>query len=252
MFISLAINPTTYIVIFLLLGVVLKSKRWKRLCLTLSALLFLLFSNGALYQWIAEQWYKEYDRPLPERKQYTYGIVLGGYSYWDWKRSRPEFSEIADRLLEGIRLYKHGRIRKLVLASDGSIIESKDRKGLQGNAADMKQYLADLGMPLEDAILETRANNTWENATFTLELIGNSMKTESTLLITSATHMRRSLWTFHAAGLNPDTYITDTFPEIKGEKTNFLPSWHVLASWPELTHEWVGYLYYRLRHKPSV
>lgn len=108
MFISLAINPTTYIVIFLLLGVVLKSKRWKRLCLTLSALLFLLFSNGALYQWIAEQWYKEYDRPLPERKQYTYGIVLGGYSYWDWKRSRPEFSEIADRLLEGIRLYKHG------------------------------------------------------------------------------------------------------------------------------------------------
>lgn len=158
MFISLAINPTTYIVIFLLLGVVLKSKRWERLCLTLSALLFLLFSNGALYQWIAEQWYKEYDRPLPERKQYTYGIVLGGYSYWDWKRSRPEFSEIADRLLEGIRLYKHGRIRKLVLASDGSIIESKDRKGLQGNAADMKQYLADLGMPLEDVILETRAN----------------------------------------------------------------------------------------------
>lgn len=221
MFISLAINPTTYIVIFLLLGVVLKSKRWKRLCLTLSALLFLLFSNGALYQWIAEQWYKEYDRPLPERKQYTYGIVLGGYSYWDWKRSRPEFSEIADRLLEGIRLYKHGRIRKLVLASDGSIIESKDRKGLQGNAADMKQYLADLGMPLEDVILETRTNNTWENATFTLELIGNSMKTESTLLITSATHMRRSLWTFHAAGLNPDTYITDTFPEIKGEKNEF-------------------------------
>ena len=100
--------------------------------------------------------------PLPERKQYTYGIVLGGYSYWDWKRSRPEFSEIADRLLEGIRLYKHGRIRKLVLASDGSIIESKDRKGLQGNAADMKQYLADLGMPLEDVILETRANNTWK------------------------------------------------------------------------------------------
>lgn len=98
------------------------------------SLAFLLFSNGALYQWIAEQWYKEYDRPLPERKQYTYGIVLGGYSYWDWKRSRPEFSEIADRLLEGIRLYKHGRIRKLVLASDGSIIESKDGKGLQGNA----------------------------------------------------------------------------------------------------------------------
>ena len=45
MFISLAINPTTYIVIFLLLGVVLKSKRWKRLCLTLSALLYYHYAN---------------------------------------------------------------------------------------------------------------------------------------------------------------------------------------------------------------
>ena len=97
MFISLAINPTTYIVIFLLLGVVLKSKRWKSPPPPPPPPPLLLFSNGALYQWIAEQWYKEYDRPLPERKQYTYGIVLGGYSYWDWKRSRPEFSEIADR-----------------------------------------------------------------------------------------------------------------------------------------------------------
>ncbi len=88
--------------------------------------------------------------------------MLGGYSYWDWKRSRPEFSEIADRLLEGIRLYKHGRIRKLVLASDGSIIESKDRKGLQGNAADMKQYLADLGMPFgKMSSGKPAANNTW-------------------------------------------------------------------------------------------
>ena len=94
MFISLAINPTTYIVIFLLLGVVLKSKRWKRLCLTLSALLFLLFSNGALYQWIAEQWYKEYDRPLPERKQYTYGIVLGATAIGTGNEADPNLARL--------------------------------------------------------------------------------------------------------------------------------------------------------------
>lgn len=228
MFISLAINPTTYIVIFLLLGVVLKSKRWKRLCLTLSALLFLLFSNGALYQWIAEQWYKEYDRPLPERKQYTYGIVLGGYSYWDWKRSRPEFSEIADRLLEGIRLYKHGRIRKLVLASRRFDHRKQRRKRFARKCRGHETISGRFGHAVGRCHLGNRANNTWENATFTLELIGNSMKTESTLLITSATHMRRSLWTFHAAGLNPDTYITDTFPEIKGKKRI---SCHLGTSW---------------------
>ena len=178
--------------------------------------------------------------------------MLGGYSYWDWKRSRPEFSEIADRLLEGIRLYKHGRIRKLVLASDGSIIESKDGKGLQGNAADMKQYLADLGMPLEDVILETRANNTWENATFTLELIGNSMKTE----FDPADYLRdphaQVAMDLPCSGAESGHIYHRYVSRNKGGKTNFLPSWHVLASWPELTHEWVGYLYYRLRHKPSV
>ena len=127
--ISLLINPFTYIICFVLLGWLVRTKRWKRLCFIWAALLFLLFSNGSLYQWAAEQWYREYDHALPKGKQYTYGIVLGGYSYWDWKRDRPEFSGIADRLLEGIRLYKQGRIRKLVLASDGSIIESKDGKG---------------------------------------------------------------------------------------------------------------------------
>ena len=248
--ISLLINPFTYIICFVLLGWLVRTKRWKRLCFIWAALLFLLFSNGSLYQWAAEQWYREYDHALPKGKQYTYGIVLGGYSYWDWKRDRPEFSGIADRLLEGIRLYKQGRIRKLVLASDGSIIESKDGKGLQGNPAHMQQYLVNLGMPLEDVIFETYANNTWENATFTLERIGESLKTEPILLITSATHMRRSLWTFQSVGLYPDAYITDTFPEIKGNGgPNWLSSLPVLAVWPELTHEWIGYLYYRFRHR---
>ena len=142
MFISLAINPTTYIVIFLLLGVVLKSNEWKRLVSHLSALLFLLFSNGALYQWIAEQWYKEYDRPLPERKQYTYGIVLGGYSYWDWKRSDPNLA----RLRPVIR--RHPAVQAWTHPETGVSFRRFDhrkqrRKRFARNAADMKQYLAD-------------------------------------------------------------------------------------------------------------
>lgn len=248
MLISLLINPVTYIVFLLLLGFVLRPKVWKRGCFILATVFFLLFSNAALYRWAAESWYKEYDKPLAENKTYAYGIVLGGYSYWDWKRDRPEFSAIADRLLEGIRLYNQGRIRKLVLASDGSIIAGKEGS-LQGNATSMEQYLSYLGMPPEDVILETQANNTWENATFTLELIGESLKDEPILLITSATHMRRSLWTFQKVGLHPDAYITDTFPEVRGKKNNHLPSLHVLASWTELTHEWVGFYYYSLRYK---
>jgi hypothetical protein len=48
--------------------------------------------GGAVYR----QWFAEYDHPLPEGKTYEYGIVLGGYSHWDWERNRIEFSNIAD------------------------------------------------------------------------------------------------------------------------------------------------------------
>ena len=249
MFISMLISPAFYLLCLAILTIFLKNKRWKIACGIATVSLFLLFSNGPLYQFAAEQWYKEYDHPLPERKTYTYGIVLGGYSHWDWKRERAEFSGIADRLLEGIRLYKQGRIRKLVLASHGSIIQRPDGKGWEGNPEGMMQFLKAMGMPEEDVILETRANNTWENATFTLKLIGDSLKTEPCLLITSATHMRRSLFTFQAVGLHPDAYITDTFVRLKGVKPDYLPSLFVLASWPEMTHEWVGYIVYKLRNK---
>jgi uncharacterized SAM-binding protein YcdF (DUF218 family) len=170
--------------------------------------------------------------------------VLGGYSHWDWERNRIEFSNIADRLLEGIRLYKEGRIRKLVLASDGSIIECENAVAMKGNPEGMKAFLKTMGMPPEDIILETKAWNTQENATFTLELIGDSLKTVPSLLITSASHMRRSLATFHRVGIPSDPYITDTPVKVGDQKLSWVPSLVVLLRWPELLHEWVGYAYY--------
>ena len=184
---SLVTNPTAYILTFVLLGFLLRKwKGIKRMMWGMAAVLFLLFSNPPLYETAYRQWFAEYDHPLPEGKTYRYGIVLGGYSNWDWDRDRVEFSEIADRLLEGIRLYKLGRIEQLVLASDGSIIDCENAVGMKGNPEGMTAFLKAMGMPEEDIILETKAWNTQENATFTLELLGDSLKTVPSLLITSA------------------------------------------------------------------
>lgn len=240
---SFVTTPLFYIVCFVILGFFLRPKRWKRICYGVAIGLALLFTDAPLYQYATEKWYGEYDRPLKEGKRYAYGIVLGGYSNWDWERNRVEFSGIADRLLEGIRLYKHGRIGKLVLASDGSIIETGDMKG---NPVGMMGFLKDMGMPPEDVVLEAKARNTQENAQLTLELIGDSLKTEPVLLITSAIHMRRSLLAFRAAGMNPDAYVTDTFLHPEGAKPNFCPSLAVMVMWHELLHEWIGYIVYNV------
>ena len=242
---SFIVRPLGYIGFFLIVGFIFrKKKRFRQIMYGIALAFTLLFTNQPLYDAAYRQWFAEYDHPLPEGKTYEYGIVLGGYSHWDWERDRIEFSNIADRLLEGIRLYKEGRIRKLVLASDGSIIECENAVAMKGNPEGMRAFLKTMGMPPEDIILETKAWNTQENATFTLELIGDSLKTVPSLLITSASHMRRSLATFHRVGIPSDPYITDTPVQVGDQKPSWVPSLVVLLRWPELLHEWVGYAYY--------
>ena len=243
----LVTTPLTFILLPLIIAWFLKNRTAKRVLYGITIVLTLVFTNTPLLKTAEEHWYKAYDRPLPKGKTYKYGIVLGGYSFWDWERNRPEFSGIADRLTEGIRLYKCGRIEKLVLASDGSIIQSKDRKGLQGNPEGMMKYLNELGIPKEDIILETFANNTKENVTFTKELLGEEIHTAPVLIITSAIHMKRSVSAFQAEGIYPDCYITDTWVNVKGQSVSFLPAVGTLARWPELLHEWVGYVMYKLQ-----
>lgn len=238
-------TPITFILFPLIVGLIIRNKKWKKVMYILAILLTFVFTNTMLFQKAEEQWYKEFDHPLPEGKVYKYGIVLGGYSFWDWDRNRPEFSEIADRLTEGIRLYKCGKIQKLVLASDGSIIQSKDGTGLQGNPREMMRYLNELGIPAEDIIMEVYANNTKENAVFTKRLLGEELDTTSVLLITSAIHMKRSMLAFHAEGVYPESYITDTWVHVKGQEVSFMPSMVTLVRWPELLHEWVGYVAYK-------
>jgi uncharacterized SAM-binding protein YcdF (DUF218 family) len=241
----LVTTPLTFILLPLIIAWFLKNRTTKRILYGIAIVLTLVFTNTPLLKMAEEHWYKAYDRPLPEGKTYMYGIVLGGYSFWDWERNRPEFSGIADRLTEGIRLYKYGRIEKLVLASDGSIIQSKDGKGLQGNPQGMMKYLNELGIPKEDIIMETFANNTRENVTFTKELLGKEINTAPVLIITSAVHMKRSVSAFQAEGIYPDCYITDTWVNVKGQSVSFLPSVGTLLQWPELLHEWVGYVVYK-------
>lgn len=245
---SLVTNPTAIILFFVIVGWFFRKwERVKKVMWGIAVVLTLLFTHPPLYEAAYRHWFAEYDRPLPEGKTYRYGIVLGGYSHWDWERNRVEFSNIADRLLEGIRLYKLGRIQQLVLASDGSIIECENAVSMKGNPKGMMEFLKAMGMPEEDIILETKAWNTQENATFTLELIGDSLKTVPSLLITSAPHMRRSLATFHQAGIPSDPYITDTPVQVGDQSPSWMPSLAVLLKWPELLHEWVGYAYYLLK-----
>lgn len=244
---TIVTTPLTPIFACFIAGVFVKRLRWKKILFSLSLLLVLLFTDYPLLKFASEQWYKDYDHPLPAGKTYDYGIVLGGYATWDWERERAEYGQSADRLIESIRLYHMGKVKKLILASDASIMQTKDGKGWQGNPDGMRRYLTELGVPSEDVIMETYAENTRENVLFTKELLGDELTTADVLLITSAVHMKRSIKAFHREGLHPDTYITDTCVDPHGESVSYWPSHQAMVEWSGLLHEWVGYLFYMIR-----
>ena len=254
-------------------------KRWKWTLAGLAVFASLFFSLEPIYEIAAKKWSEGYPWTVPAGKTYQYGIVLGGCSYWDWERNRPEFGGNVDRLTEGIQLYHKGIIRKLVIASDGSIIQREDPAKQSGNPQVMTDYLVRLGIPRQDIILETKATTTHENAVYIKQLLKDppqpSLLREgslicqmpsaeldslpkqgglgwvSCLLITTSTHMRRSLMAFQQEGITADPYVTDCIVKVKGKEDRWLLSLPVIRDWQALLHEIIGYAYYK-RPTPSL
>jgi len=70
----------------------------------------------------------------------------------------------------------------------------------------------------------------------------------ASLLITSATHMRRSYSCFEKVGLNCDTFCTDFQSGARqwNIEALFVPQTNVLFKWNAFIHELVGLLIYKV------
>ncbi len=80
---------------------------------------------------------------------------------------KVQFSESIDRLMQAIILYKHDKIKKIVITSGSSILLNQRVK----EADILLPFCISLGIPKNDIIIEPNSRNTHENALFTKELI---------------------------------------------------------------------------------
>jgi len=243
---TLITSPVFYLLVLLLSAYLCRHKhRTRKVLLVLSVVLLLFFTFPPIYNYVSEKWTEGYTTELQTGKVYHYGIVLGGFGSWDEERQRPEFGGYVDRLLEGIQLYRKGKIRKLVLAGDASNRIYDDPDEQNGNPSAMREYIQRFGVAPADLILENKALTTRENAKTLLQLLGDSLKNEHPLLITSAEHLRRALMTFGLEGILADGYPTDCIVKDK-DGPKLFPSLSVMNDWQHLLHEFIGYIYYRL------
>lgn len=112
---------------------------------------------------------------------------------------------------------------------------------LSGNTKDIPGVVARLGGGIESwrIVLETRSNNTYENAVYCAALI-QPKPTERWLLVTGALHMTRAIGAFRKAGFDVEpwpVYSTTAPGALSGDAA---------------MHEWIGLIFYWVLGRTST
>ena len=227
----------------------LVTRKWLRITIfSLSGLLFLIFTNPILAQYSKYRQAAKFENTTMEpEKVYDVAIVMGGFSQVNKDRGNILFIEDrADRLWEAVRLYKQGKVKRILITGDpASIIDDKGNS----TAKIFLKYMNDFGVPDDAFILEQKARNTRENAMFTKEILDTLPQNEKDdiLLITSGVHMGRALDSFDKIGIKPDYYaVSIPAPPSQLNHRSFYPSWKAAEEWQEILNEHVGSLAYKV------
>lgn len=114
-----------------------------------------------------------------------------------WSGNRPSHM-LADRLEEGIRLYKEGISTKILVSGDHG---RKDYDEVNV----MKKYLMDAGIPSEDIFMDHAGFSTYESMYRAKEIFG----VDNVVIVTQKYHMYRALYIceqlkIEATGANSD------------------------------------------------
>jgi uncharacterized SAM-binding protein YcdF (DUF218 family) len=110
-------------------------------------------------------------------------------------RGQPSLTGGAERLTEFIALAKQYPQAKLVFSGGSGLVRHQDVK----EAETARLFFAQMGLDTRRVIFEDQSRNTFENAHYSFKLVSPKPQ-ERWVLITSASHMARSIGTFRKAG----------------------------------------------------
>jgi uncharacterized SAM-binding protein YcdF (DUF218 family) len=162
--------------------------------------LLLVFSTGWIPKLLTttlEHRYPIVNKPNPHIQWIV--VLSGGQSSANDKPANMLlYSASLKRLIEGIRLYHQLPSAKLLLSGGGYGADIKEAQRLAS-------VTVLLGIPANKIVLETNSINTAAQARMLKKYLG----TAPFYLVTSATHMPRSMYMCQKEGLNPLAAPTD-------------------------------------------
>lgn len=142
------------------------------------------------------------------------------------------------RLMEGIRVFRQNPGSKLVLSGCGAFDPVPEAHVM----ADVARFL---GVNRNDIILESRSNDTKDQALLIKQIVGN----QQFVLVTSVIHMPRSVALFRKQGMNPIPAPAGQTAKARQILTPdlFFPKSTSLENSSRAMHEYLGLIWGKLR-----
>jgi len=240
------LSPLTWILLAIVLRWRAKLQVWKRRWGIVAIALLVVFTNTFIHKQVTLAWQTP-PETMQHSKQYSAAILLGGLSYSD-QQKRTFFGSTSDRFIQAARLWHTKTVSKIVVCGGVGNLLNRDEPTEGGF---MRDELIAMGIPDTCILADTTSKNTFENAQQAKAVITAAQLQAPYLLVTSATHMPRSLKTFAKAGLTVEPHPSN-FEVIDSKNTfkDFLvPDVTLLDNWTYLLKEMVGIVVYSLTGK---
>jgi uncharacterized SAM-binding protein YcdF (DUF218 family) len=209
-------------------------------------ILFLFFCYTPLSNFLLKK-IEDFIKPSKYPVQQLKGIVVLGGSFNSGLQSKERnevlLNSSAERLTKVLEIYNKNP--KILILFSGFSGELKPQGWSESDMA--KKFFLDQGVRSENLIFENKSRNTFENISFSKDIIKNYKGAWG--LITSASHMPRSYFVFKKQGLILEPIIVDY-------KTGTSPIFWInfnisngLSNWSTILHEVVGISYYKITDK---
>jgi uncharacterized SAM-binding protein YcdF (DUF218 family) len=230
------ILPINWIVVLFLVSLFTKNKKVKTRTQIASFALLVIFTNPLLLNFFAHRW--DYPAGKLQAGSYNCTIVLGGFSGVD-SQENLFFNQASDRFIQGLKLLETGKSKQLLISGgSGNLFDQKHFEAVY-----VAKELRLFNIPESRILVESRSKNTLENAQFSKKILDNAHVAGPYLLVTSAFHMRRSMYLFKKAGLNVVAYPCNYFAGNENFKFDeFFPNADDLGYWNTYLKEVVGFI----------
>ncbi len=250
----LLVYPIGLACVFISLALIIKRETIRKIATWLA--LIVLFVGGN--RWVAMSLTRSLEQRYlpPQVFPAVEAIVVlgGGTESYGAPRSGVELNGAGDRLVQAVRLYRQG-VSPQILVSGGNITWLGGRPSTP--AEEMKDMLIFMGVPGDSILLQPDSQNTYEDALYSAEML-DELGIQKIVLVTSATHMPRSVALFEAQGLEvipspadfsvPDYAWQDLWQgDIQSQLINIIPNAGSLSQTTSSLKEHIGWLVYKLR-----